>query len=100
MCRIYAGIEPRECEAITRSVRLSGHVTSIRLERQFWTIVDDMAAAQGKSTPCFLSVLYNEILDLQGEVRNFASHLRVACTIFCSRRTAEEDLHPHALAAE
>ncbi|SNB78337.1 Predicted DNA-binding protein, contains Ribbon-helix-helix (RHH) domain [Arboricoccus pini] len=95
MCRIYAGIDPYDCEALTRSVRLNGHVTSIRLERRFWAIVDDMAAAQGKSTPCFLGVLYDEILDLHGEVRNFASHLRVASTIFCSVHNG-----PAAIAAE
>lgn len=100
MCRVYAAIEAYECEAITRSVRLSGHVTSIRLERQFWEIVDAMAAAERKSTPCFLGVLYDEILSLQGEVRNFASHLRVACTVYLGRRHGCMATAAEALAAE
>lgn len=79
MCRIFAGQDPASYEPITRSLRLAGHATSIRLEAAFWTILDEIAASQGFSTPRFLSVLYDEVLELHGEVRNFASLLRVSC---------------------
>lgn len=86
MCHVYASTDPAACEAITRSVRIHGLVTSVRLEARFWEILDEMAAAEGMSTPHFLGVLYDEILDLRGEVRNFASLLRVVCTTYLSRR--------------
>ncbi len=89
MCRIYAATDPRSCEAVTRSVRLHGMVTSIRLEARFWEILDEMAAREGLTTPRFLSVLYDEILELRGEVRNFASLLRVVCTTYLAQRQRE-----------
>ena len=78
MCRIFAGQDPANYACITRSVRLAGHATSIRLEAAFWEIIDEIAAAQGMTTPRFLSTLYDEVLELQGQVPNFASLLRTA----------------------
>lgn len=91
MCRIYAGTDPHDYEPITRSVRLHGVVTSIRLEARFWAILDRMAASEGTTTPRFLAKLYDEVIDLRGEVRNFASLLRVASTIYVSRHGMPDD---------
>jgi predicted DNA-binding ribbon-helix-helix protein len=85
MCRIYAGTDPKDYEPVTRSVRLHGAVTSIRLESRFWAILDRMAELEGVSTPRFVATLYDEVLELTGEVRNFASLLRVACATFLAR---------------
>ncbi|GBD42748.1 hypothetical protein HRbin40_00203 [bacterium HR40] len=95
MCRIYASTDPAACEAVTRSVRIHGLVTSVRLEARFWEILDEMAAAEGMTTPHFLGVLYDEVLELRGEVKNFASLLRVVCTIWLARRAGKS----HAQAA-
>lgn len=81
MCRVYAGQPPESYEPVTRRLRLSGHSTSIRLERGFWRILDGMAAREGMATPAFISRLYDEVQELQGETRNFASLLRCACLI-------------------
>ena len=82
MCRIFANQDPESYAFATRSVRLAGHSTSLRLERQFWGILGEIAAAQGLSLPRLLSQLYDEVLEAQGEVRNFASLLRNACVIY------------------
>ena len=79
MCRIFAGQNPDNYRYITRSLRLAGHATSIRLEATFWEILDDLAESQGLSTPRFLSTLYDEVLELHGGISNFASLLRVSC---------------------
>lgn len=79
MCRIFAGQDPANYENITRSLRLDGHATSIRLEAKFWEILDEIAEAQDMTTPRFLSTLYDEVLEIHGQVSNFASLLRVAC---------------------
>ena len=79
MCQIYAGQTPDSYQPVTRRLRLSGHSTSIRLEGVFWTVLDRMAAREGVSTPRFVSRLHDEVLDLRGEARNFASLLRCAC---------------------
>jgi predicted DNA-binding ribbon-helix-helix protein len=82
MCRVYADQDPESYRVVTRSIRLNGYCTSIRLEAMFWSILDDIAAGQGMSTPRFISTLYDEVTELRGEVGNFASLLRVTCTGF------------------
>ena len=77
----YAGQAPECYEPVTRRMRLSGHSTSIRLEGSFWAVLDRMAAREGVSTPCLVSRLHDEVLDLRGEARNFASLLRCACLV-------------------
>lgn len=81
MCQIFAGQNPNDYEPETRRLRLNGQSTSIRLERSFWEIVDDIAASEGISTPAFISRLHSEVLELRGETRNFTSLLRCACLI-------------------
>ena len=81
MCQIFAGQDPSRYESVTRRLRLNGQSTSIRLERAFWRILDQIAAKEGVSTPAFLSKLHSEVLEQQGEVTNFTSLLRCACTI-------------------
>jgi predicted DNA-binding ribbon-helix-helix protein len=79
MCRIFAGQDPANYAYETRSVRLMGHATSVRLEAKFWLVVDDIAKSQGMPVPRFLSTLYEEALEIHGEVPNFASLLRCSC---------------------
>ena len=91
MCRIFAGQCPKRYEKVTRRLRLNGQSTSIRLERAFWGILDQIAQEEGISTPAFLSKLHSEVLQLHGEVSNFSSLLRCACTL----RLGEMDLMGH-----
>jgi predicted DNA-binding ribbon-helix-helix protein len=81
MCQIFAQQSPARYESITRRVRLNGQSTSIRLERAFWKILDQMAENDGVSTPAFLSKLHSEVLLAHSDVKNFTSLLRCACTI-------------------
>ncbi|MCS0504088.1 ribbon-helix-helix domain-containing protein [Ancylobacter mangrovi] len=82
MCRIFAGQAPDTYESQTRSVRVGGHTTSIRLEAAFWNVLEELAAHQGMSLGKFVSHLHDEVLQLHGEVRNFASLLRCCCLIY------------------
>ena len=82
MCQIFAGQDPGNYRYTTRSVRLAGHATSIRLEATFWDILDELAQSQGMTTPRFLSQLYDEVLELHGGIANFASLLRVSCVLY------------------
>ncbi len=89
MCRIFAGQDPDSYASETRSIRLHGHCTSIRLERAFWTVLDGIAAAEGRSTPQFIETLHDEVLDLRGGVANFASLLRCACLVHLGAMASE-----------
>jgi predicted DNA-binding ribbon-helix-helix protein len=95
MCRMFAGQPPETYESETRSIRLHGHCTSIRLERAFWATLDDIAGREGLSTSQFIAKLHDEVLDLHGEARNFASLLRCACLVHLRDAQA-----PRAMAAE
>lgn len=88
MCEVFAGQNPKGYAYETRSVRLSGHATSVRLETRFWSVLDDLAADQRMSLPVFLTTLYDEALELNGEISNFASLLRCSCLIFLTNQIA------------
>lgn len=82
MCRVFAGQDPERYASQTRRLRLNGQSTSIRLERAFWSVLDEIASREGVSTPNFLSTLHSEVLELRGEPSNFTSLLRCACLKF------------------
>ena len=84
MCYVFAGQDPDSYAYHTRSVRLGGHSTSIRLEAKFWTILEQVAEAQDLTMAKFLSQLYDEALEIHGHVGNFASLLRCACLVYLS----------------
>jgi predicted DNA-binding ribbon-helix-helix protein len=76
MCHLFASQTPDSYAFETRSIRLNGQSTSLRLEKVFWGILEEIAADAGMSVPRFVSTLHQEILLLRGEVPNFTSHLR------------------------
>ncbi len=82
MCHIFAGQNPENYRFISRSMRLAGHSTSVKLEAKFWLILDSIAEQQSLSTPRFLSRIYDEALEINGDVPNFASLLRCACALY------------------
>lgn len=96
MCRIYASTEPSRYESVTRSIRLHGLVTSVRLETEFWEILEAMAGEEGLTAPQFITRLHDEVLAERGEVRNLASLLRVVCAVYLSRRPAPSELEQPA----
>ena len=93
MCRVFAGQDPDGYRQINRSVRIGGHSTSIQLEATFWSLLDEIASGQGLTTPKFLSKLYDEAIEINGEVPNFASMLRTTCALYLKgHRPPEEEL--------
>ena len=85
MCRMFAGQDPASYACETRSMRLNGYCTSIRLEAAFWRVLEDLAASEGISVPQFVGKLHDEVQELRGEVSNFTSLLRCACLIHLER---------------
>ncbi|CAD7848677.1 MAG: hypothetical protein [Olavius algarvensis Gamma 3 endosymbiont] len=98
MCQIYAGTEPARYDSEARSLRIRGYVTSIRLENEFWSILEEMADETASSTPELINTLYTEVHQNFGEVRNFTSFLRTACTIYLTRKeAAQPDTEPEQM---
>lgn len=86
MCDIYASTDPSLYQSVARSVRIGGVVTSLRLERRFWQVLDEIAADSALSLAQFLTQLHDEVVERRGEVGNFASLLRVVCATYLDRR--------------
>jgi predicted DNA-binding ribbon-helix-helix protein len=86
MCELYVKADPILYESRSRSLRIRGVVTTLRLENQCWDILAQIAAVDGMSTNQLITKLYDEVLEYRGEVVNFASFLRVSCIRFLSQR--------------
>src|SRR5262245_23559002 len=89
MCGIFAARSPETYAYQTRSIRLGGHSTSIRLEAAFWTILEEIAAAESLSLPKFLTTLHDEVLEFRGEPQNFTSLWRCPCLTYVGQLRAE-----------
>lgn len=47
MCRLFIGADPALWQPATRSVRIEGLATSVRLEAFFWEVLSDIAKRDG-----------------------------------------------------
>jgi predicted DNA-binding ribbon-helix-helix protein len=88
MCRLYAHQPQRDYETQTRSLRIGGHSTSIRLENSFWDTLEEIAAKEGIGLAKFLTGLHDEVLSHSGDLKNFTSLLRCSCLIYRSQMSA------------
>jgi predicted DNA-binding ribbon-helix-helix protein len=79
MCRLFIGANSQLWESQTRSIRMDGMVTSVRLETMFWTVLEEIAAKDDMNVPQLLHQLYNESIDEGHDLGNFTSFLRVCC---------------------
>lgn len=84
MCDIYTSADPIHYEQRTRSMRIRGVVTSIRLENLCWDILARIAAMDNLTTNQLIGKLYDEIIERQGRVDNLSSFLRVSCMRYLS----------------
>ncbi|MGY4827689.1 ribbon-helix-helix domain-containing protein [Sphaerotilaceae bacterium SBD11-9] len=79
MCEIFISADPESYESRTRSVRLHGVITSIRLENLHWDVLAEIGQRDGMSVTQLLERLHDELVATRGEaVGNFASFLRVS----------------------
>jgi predicted DNA-binding ribbon-helix-helix protein len=87
MCEIIAGQSEQEYACETRSVRIHGHSTSVRLESYFWRILDAIAVKEKAGTTTrLLNTLRDEVVEIHGQMTpNFASLLRTGCLKYLAR---------------
>jgi len=100
MCEYFVKADPIQYEQRTRTLRIRGVLTSLRLENMVWDILAEMAAAEKCTTNALISQFHDEILAHRGEVPNFASFLRVTCMRYLRRcvvelrKEVEQEEHP------
>ena len=87
MCEFFVKADPIQYEQRSRTVRIHGVLTSLRLENMMWDVLAEMAEDEGKTTNALISLFHDEILSHRGEVPNFASFLRVTCMRYLRRKS-------------
>jgi predicted DNA-binding ribbon-helix-helix protein len=90
VCRVYAHADPILYESRTRSVRIHGVLTTIKVENLFWNVLTEMATEQQKTTNELIATLHDEVTDNREAVGNFASFLRVCCLRYMSIAAGRE----------
>lgn len=79
MCEIFIRASEASYTPETRSLRLHGVATSLRLEQLFWQVLEEIAGRDGMRVTQLIERLYDELIEYRGEAANFTSFLRVCC---------------------
>jgi predicted DNA-binding ribbon-helix-helix protein len=79
MCKLFIQADSNLWVSSTRSLRIDGMVTSVRLENYFWTTLEEIAQRDGMNIPQMITRLYHESIDAGHDLGNFTSFLRVCC---------------------
>lgn len=66
---------------LSRSVRLNGFATCLRLEQVYWDILNEMAKVNCCSVSALLSHVDREVHLRHGGVKNFSGLVRVVCVV-------------------
>ena len=90
MCQLFVGADPALWENETRSLRMEGMATSVRLEAFFWNVLEEIGARDQLTVSRLLQRLYRESLDEGHDLDNFASFLRVCCGRYLSLQLSGE----------
>ncbi|MFZ2649484.1 MAG: ribbon-helix-helix domain-containing protein [Burkholderiaceae bacterium] len=91
MCEFFVKADPIAYEQRSRTVRMHGVLTSIRLENMVWDTLAEMAEEEGCTTNALISTFHDEILAHCGEVPNFASFLRVSSIRYLRRKLMQAE---------
>jgi predicted DNA-binding ribbon-helix-helix protein len=81
------GLNATLYELRSRSIRIGGTVTSIRLENVFWEVLAAIADTKGITTSRLISDLCARATTTFGSVHNLASVLRVTCMLHYRSKT-------------
>ncbi len=84
MCQLFIAADSELWKSSTRSIRIDGVVTSIRLEQFFWNMLEEIADRDDLSVAQLITKLYLEAIDADHDLGNFTSFLRVCCSRYLS----------------
>ncbi len=90
MCQLFIGADPDNWNQRTKSLRIDGVATSIRLEAFFWTTLEEIGARDELTVNQLITRLYREALEADHDMGNFTSFLRVCCARYLSLIAAGE----------
>ncbi|WP_204115726.1 ribbon-helix-helix domain-containing protein [Shimia biformata] len=84
MCQLFIGSDPENWTPRTKSLRIDGVATSIRMENFFWDVLDEIAIRDAMTTNQLITRLYFEAIDAGHDLGNFTSFLRVCAGRYLS----------------
>lgn len=84
MCELFIGSESEKWVSRTKSLRIDGVATSIRMENFFWAILSEIAKRDHMTTNQLITKLYLEAMDADHDLGNFTSFLRVCAGRYLS----------------
>ncbi|MCG8636810.1 MAG: ribbon-helix-helix domain-containing protein [Desulfobacterales bacterium] len=93
MCRLFINADSELWKSRTRSLRIDGVSTSIRIENFFWSTLKEIAARDRMTVSQLITRLYYESIDAEHDLGNFTSFLRVCCARYLSLISAGEISH-------
>ncbi len=77
MFSLCAPEDRKEYEPERRSLRIDGHCTTIRLERAFWSVLEEISSGEGMTIPEIIAQVAYHCQNVND--KNLASCLRVLC---------------------
>ena len=84
MCQLFINANSQLWTYRTKSLRIDGVVTSIRLETFFWDILEELSFRDQMTVNQMITKLYHESLDADHDISNFTSFLRVCASRYLS----------------
>ncbi len=90
MCKLFIQADSNLWVSSTRSLRIDGMVTSVRLENYFWTTLEEIAQRDAMNIPQMITRLYHESIDAGHDLGNFTSFLRVCCMRYLALQLSGE----------
>jgi predicted DNA-binding ribbon-helix-helix protein len=90
MCKLFINANANNWVSSTKSLRIDGMVTSVRLENYFWATLEEIAQRDGMNVPQMITRLYHESIDAGHDLGNFTSFLRVCCMRYLALQLSGE----------
>ncbi len=84
MCQLFIKADSNLWKSKTKSLRIDGMSTSIRIENFFWNTLEEIAARDQMTVNQLIVKLYYESIDAGHDLGNFTSFLRVCCARYLS----------------
>ena len=79
MCRLFIEAQSDLWVSQSKSLRIDGVATSIRMENFFWQTLAEIAFRDDMTVNQLITRLYHEAIDAEHDLGNFTSFLRVCC---------------------
>lgn len=79
MCQLFINADAENWISRSKSLRIDGVATSIRIENFFWNLLGEIAQRDRMTVNQLITKLYHESIDADHDLGNFTSFLRVCC---------------------